>query len=537
MILKKKNVTVSLALIMMSALLMSSCSSNAPKEKASKSTEFMKPEITVSAFDFGNVPQEEGTMEKNRWVEWINQNAPVKVKFVSIPRAESTQKLNTLFASGSAPDLIMEYDKAYLNSLYTQKQILPLDDLIKKDSPYYAEILQKYPTLAKMGKQDDGKIYKIGKVNGAGVNAAVFIRGDWLKKLNLEIPKTADDLLNVAKAFAEQDPDGNGKKDTYGVALSSFGGTIDYMFQNVTWVLENGELTHDWQRAKVASDFKKKLFDAGIIDKDFLTDKNGKKAEQDWMKGKLGIWSGSFQLSSYQDFIKNNPQGEMTVMELPSSSFGHFSPEINAPYAVNAVINKSAKDPDSIMKFLDWFLNPDNSTTLKYGFEGVHWNKGPNGCPQPMDKDKQAKEVAYTQGYIVLHSRFAEGKCGTIEGSLVISDPVQKDFLDMYKTATKAYVTPERPMPYVIDNSSFPALPPDLLTIQTNATKAITDTWNKAIVSGNAYSVDQAMNAAKDLWIKSGGDKVDDYIKKYYVDHKQEIVHTKEWYDAVPAAK
>lgn len=51
------------------------------------------------------------------------------------------------------------------------------------------------------------------------------------------MPKTPEELLNVAKAFAEQDPDGNGKKDTYGVALSSFGNLIDYMFQNVDWVL------------------------------------------------------------------------------------------------------------------------------------------------------------------------------------------------------------------------------------------------------------------------------------------------------------
>jgi putative aldouronate transport system substrate-binding protein len=534
---KRRTVTLSLSFLLSAAILVSACSNNASKSNSSSTTVAKKPEITVMAFDFGNVPQEEGTMEKNRWVDWINQNAPVHVKFVSVPRAESVQKLNTLFASGTAPDLIMEYDKAFLNSLYVQKQILPLDDLIKKDSPYYTDILQKYPTLAKMGKQDDGKIYKIGKVNGAGVNVGLYIRGDWLKKLHLEVPKTADDLFKVAKAFVDQDPDGNGKKDTYGVALSTFGSIIDYMFQNVTWMLDNGELKHDWERAKAAADFKKKLFDAGIVDKDFLTDKNGKKAEQDWMKGKLGIWNSTFQLSSYQDFKKNNPDGEMTVMELPSSPYGHFSPEINSPYAVNAVINKNAKDPNAVMKFLDWFLNPANSTTLKYGTEGVHWKKGPNGCSQPIDKDKNAKEVAYTQGYLVLHSRFAEGKCGTIEGSLDTADPVQKDFLDMYKTATKAYVTPERPMPYVIDNSSFPALPQDLLTIQTNAVKAIQDIWNKAIVSGSEYSTNQALKDAQDLWKKSGGEKVDDFMKKYYADHKQEIVHTKEWYDNVPATK
>lgn len=516
------------------ALLLSACAKEQPKESASNAGEGKKPEITVMAFDFGNVPKEEGTMEKNRWVDWINQNAPVHVNFVTIPRWESVQKLNTLFASGDAPDLIMEYDKAFLNNLYVQKQVLPLDELIQKNSPYYQSVLQKYPTLAKMGKQSDGKIYKIGKVNGADVNTGLYIRADWLKKLNLEMPKTPEELLSVAKAFAEQDPDGNGKKDTYGLALSSFGGIIDYMYQNVNWVLDNGELTHDWQRVKVAADFKKSLFDAGVTDKDYLTDKNAKKAEQDWMKGKLGIWNFTFQLSSYQDFKKNNPEGEVAILPMPKTQFGHFSPEINSPFAVNAVINRSAKNPDAVMKYLDWLLNPANSTTLKYGTEGIHWKKGPSGCPQPIDKEKHAKEVAYTQGYLVLHSKFAEGKCGTVEGSLDPGDPIQKDFLELYKTAKKEFVTPERPMPYVIDNSSMPALPQELLTIQTNATKAVQDLWNKAIVSGSAYSTDQALKDAQDLWKKSGGDKVDEWMKKYYAENKQNIVHTKEWYDSVP---
>ena len=46
-----------------------------------------------------------------------------------------------------------------------------------------------------------------------------FYRQDWLTKLNLQVPTTVDEYYNVATAFASQDPDGNGKKDTY-----AFGG-------------------------------------------------------------------------------------------------------------------------------------------------------------------------------------------------------------------------------------------------------------------------------------------------------------------------
>jgi hypothetical protein len=46
------------------------------------------------------------------------------------------------------------------------------------------------------------------------MRTAVNLRKDWLDKLGLEIPKTTDDLYEVAKAFTELDPDGNGVDDT-----------------------------------------------------------------------------------------------------------------------------------------------------------------------------------------------------------------------------------------------------------------------------------------------------------------------------------
>ncbi len=51
-----------------------------------------------------------------------------------------------------------------------------------------------------------------------------MIRKDWLAKLGLKEPKTVEDLYTVAKAFTEQDPDGNGKKDTYGLIIPKWPG-------------------------------------------------------------------------------------------------------------------------------------------------------------------------------------------------------------------------------------------------------------------------------------------------------------------------
>ncbi|GAQ53537.1 ABC transporter substrate-binding protein [Streptomyces acidiscabies] len=47
----------------------------------------------------------------------------------------------------------------------------------------------------------------------------LFIRKDWREKLGLPVPRTWAEMLTLAKAFADKDPDGDGKKDTYGMVV------------------------------------------------------------------------------------------------------------------------------------------------------------------------------------------------------------------------------------------------------------------------------------------------------------------------------
>ena len=41
----------------------------------------------------------------------------------------------------------------------------------------------------------------------------LWINSTWLKKLNLQMPKTTEELRTVLRAFKTQDPNGNGKAD------------------------------------------------------------------------------------------------------------------------------------------------------------------------------------------------------------------------------------------------------------------------------------------------------------------------------------
>jgi ABC-type sugar transport system, periplasmic component len=509
-------------------LLVACSSNNGTKEEgegASTSASKDKGNISVTIYDRGNIPQGMGTIDNNRWTKWLNENGPVNAKYVPIPRGESVQKLNILFSSGNAPDVIEEFDANFRDQLYQQKQIIPVDDLIEKYSTTYKELMAKYPELKKASTKSDGKQYEFGRVQKLTGFQALFIRVDWLEKLGLQEPQTVEELFNVAKAFTENDPDGNGQKDTYGIALSGeTGGAISTMFQDVSWVVEGGKLVHDWDRAQAAVTFKKQLYDAGLVDKDFLSDKNGQKALQDWINGKTGIFVGRtidpLNFSTYYEPLKKNvPNAEVKAIKLPASMYGRFAVGVNNPVQMTTVINAKTKDPEAAMKYIDFMASKTTGEMLRYGTPEVDSAKNANGCYVPKDLEQFSKEVTWNNDFQLLLQQIELEPCASTASQLDASQPLQKDFIELINENNEANLSPDVQYAPITYGEHMPALPEDLKVVNTNVS-TIVDFYNKAIVSGSSYGVDQAFADAKSLWQKSGGEKLEEFYLKWYDENK-----------------
>jgi putative aldouronate transport system substrate-binding protein len=406
--------------------------------------------------------------------------------------------------------------------------LLPLDDLIKKHSTNYKNLLEQFPSLAKAGMKSDGKIYEFARLNEVRPQNGIVIRKDWLDKLGLEVPKTTEDLYLVAKAFAERDPDGNGQKDTYGLSLSDKGNSIiDLMFQNVRWVIKDGVMIHDWDNAKASISFKERLYDEGIIDKDYLNDSNGAKAKKDFVTGKLGIYPLAFGWNNIsaqllQPLRKNVPGAEIIPIAFPAAPAGAFNPLYSNPVQTSAVINANAKNPEAVMKYVDFLVDPKTVMTLRDGLEGVHYKLNETGCPQPIDAGKNTKEIDYISSDLSMlaNSTFAtEGKC-SFESTLNMSNPADKDVYDMFKAAEKAYFDFSRKNSQFTFPEHMPQLPDQINVTSGELFKQIEDLWVKAIVSGLAYSAEQADVDAKALWNKGNGKAADDWMKDWYAKNK-----------------
>ncbi|OAS19161.1 extracellular solute-binding protein [Paenibacillus oryzisoli] len=547
---KLKATSISLALVLSSTTLLAACASDKKSDtatttpSAASTTEASakpagpKPKITVSIYDRNNVPEGEGTITNNRWTKWINENAPVQVEFIPVPRTNSSEKWNVLFASGQAPDLVMEFSNPYMKDLAAKGQVIPLDDAIAKYSTNYKKMIAGNESLQKLTRFN-GKTYFMGRTLPFTANHYVMIRQDWLDKLKLPMPKTTEEYLQVAKAFTEQDPDGNGKKDTLGSTFYD----VDAFFQLyqasdetlpmiTSYHLINDQYVRTWDRPKADLAFRKSMYDAGVVDKDTFTDKNGAKAQQDWVNGKLGIYGsdvleGSKGFDVYTALIKNNPDAKVSIIPLPKSEFGQFSPAGAVPMQFTSAINATAKNVEAVVKYVDWLMQPEVQQTLMYGMEGVHY-KMVDGCPKPIDSEKNKKELNWNGDFQMMSQTGTMGKCVEYTNTLDPSKPVDKAYIDLVKQGRAAYITADRP------TTSEVVLPvtltEDLTVIKNTLKNTLTNIYTKAVVGGTGYTVDQAMKDAQDAWDKGGGKKVDDFLTKAYADNKKDVIYTKDYY-------
>ncbi|MCS7460965.1 extracellular solute-binding protein [Paenibacillus doosanensis] len=234
-----------------------------------------------------------GWPDKHPMIDYLNKKFNVDLKFQWVPSDSYTEKLGVLAASNSFPDAFF----------------IDMNNFLKwRDKGVFLDVkplLGNYPNLTKDIKPEtfaignpSGKIYGV-PVYTPETRDTLVIRKDWLDKLGLKYPTNTDELYNVAKAFAKNDPDGNGKEDTVGFSTSISGGTtfnnLDYLkfaFGLANgWKEVNGALV-PWQvQNKELKDFLgylRKAYAEGVLDKDFAVNKNNDpsvKAEAN----KLGI--------------------------------------------------------------------------------------------------------------------------------------------------------------------------------------------------------------------------------------------------------
>lgn len=256
-----------------------------------------------------------------------------------------------------------------------------------------------------------------------------YYRYDWIQNLGIDlgvdVEQVADRVyaasdgielskfIEIMDAFVNQDPDGDGEKNTYGVTAPNLQQSVFYsaygFHNNVNEV--NGEA----EQYYVMNEFKDylkgfaKIYKDGLIDPEIIED-NRKLSWDKVNTGKAGYWITSTNaLNSWATdrppltLLNADPEatilltpgirpdgGEVQTITNSSPAYGYFY--VNA----NVDDEKLAR----ILQFAEYaiFGNGDDSfkASLFFGEEGVDWEWGKDGKPAQINTLASGEKGTWT---------------------------------------------------------------------------------------------------------------------------------------------
>ncbi|WP_082595904.1 extracellular solute-binding protein [Paenibacillus sp. Soil750] len=465
--------------------------------------------VSISMFDRGKVSSDEGTYEKNRWVDYIRKESGIDLSIVPVPRAQSKDKLNVLIASNQAPDLIWEFDRSYIGKLVTQGALQPINEYIDKYSTSYKKYLKENPDLLPH-ITFDGKIYAAvtKRPVTAVANHGMWIRQDWLDELNLKAPTTVDELITVAQAFKNKYP---GSTPIVGANASDIYAAL-YGAMNSQWYVEDGKMKYGATLDRFADviSLEKKLFNLGLVDREYFTDNNNQRSNQLWTTGKAGIMLGQWLTPLNADLLKNVPNANPVPLEAVSTKYGKYGVYQEASPFIYVAFNKNMKNPKAAIEYLDWMVDKGWYPLLN-GEKGVHY-EDVGGVAKRLNMDKYNKEVSYAAEYAVLRQEVVKPEDLVVQAA---SDPLSQRIakLDAKALETALKVNFRRDIPY---QPNFD----EINVIRTSFDTFIKEIRAEATTQGDKYSGEWALGEIRKEWARLGGAKAEEIANKWYQDNK-----------------
>ncbi len=325
------------------------------------------------------------TFEDNRWTRVYEDTLGIKIRNLWVVKGnpesdQYVQKMNVTLASGDLPDF-MAVNAVQLKQLAESDLIEDMTALYEKyASPLTKDILSQEGKGPFDASTFDGKLMAIPQVEPSIERSMfVWIRTDWLEKLSLQPPKTMADVLAISKAFTEQDPDGNNKKDTYGLGVNKglWGGSTGLegfmagfkAYPNI-WIEDSsGKLVYGSIQPEVKNALKalQDMFKGGQIDKEFGI-KDGGKVAEDITAGRIGMEYGEQWNSIWPLQLNKNNEPNAQWRAFPIVSETEELAKVPQKFSTTKffVVRKGAKNPEAVIKLFNLHLEKNWGETAEF---------------------------------------------------------------------------------------------------------------------------------------------------------------------------
>lgn len=170
---------------------------------------------------------EPDNLGENEWVRWVEKTFNVNLDLQwEISGNDYMTAVNLAMVDASFPDIFAvsgQQAKQAIRSMIDSGFLAPLNEAYEEyASPMLREVYDSYGGIEKAApaslRDEDGNFYAFSATSPGGEYELVWIRMDWLEKLNLPVPTTWDELIETARAFVANKLGG---ENTYGFHITN----------------------------------------------------------------------------------------------------------------------------------------------------------------------------------------------------------------------------------------------------------------------------------------------------------------------------
>ncbi len=321
----------------------------------------------------------------NVWTKIYENELGIRLSYLwTVERSQYNEKLNLTLASRTLPDVFMCSPQQFV-MLHENNAIA---DLTKAWDTYASSFTKDMYATDPTGVKSAMVNGRLMSIPGTGFPqdgaSVLWLRTDWLQKLGLSEPKTQADVMKIAEAFTTKDPDGNGKADTFGLALhKDLWGTFASLtaFFNAyhaypgIWVKNSaGRLVFGTIQPEMKAALRdlQKMYATGQIDKEYSV-KDPVKVSEDVAAGRIGIeygawWNPFWPLNFSRD---KDPNAEWVACAPLSADAQPGLAQYSRNVGSYVVVNRKYSNPEAAVKMLNLWIdaiqnNPSIEKAGKY---------------------------------------------------------------------------------------------------------------------------------------------------------------------------
>lgn len=322
----------------------------------------------------------------------MEKDTNIDIDWMVYPYDIAAEKKNLMYSSGDYPDVVGgwllgadDIAKYGMN----QGIFIPIEQHIADYAPRITTALDKFPDARQTMTTPDGHIYTIGLMGPQPLTRnVVHINKKWLEQEKLSIPKTTDELYAVLKVFKDKDMNGNGNASDE-IPISTRGTSIGDLFgwfglpaggDNIQMQHGKPVFVPETDGFKEAVKYFAKLYAEGLLDVETFTQDNNQYAakgnEADAIYGVCHDWSGSWVLGMERYM---SDYTSLPVISSPNCSEPTYPQGDGWVFKTQMAVTKAAKNPATIIRFLDHVYDEDNSIQVKCGAYGNTYTRNEDG--------------------------------------------------------------------------------------------------------------------------------------------------------------